>query len=99
MSDNLEIEVMSSKRQIKDFKDNNLVWRDMQNELLIWLEAFEIEKGDIVDNAASDNPSTASVLLHMGDLNGRAKAVRYMLSLPNLFLSVLEDRKDDTTSE
>jgi len=95
----MNIEVMSSKRQINNLKKNNLVWRDIQNELEVWLDAFEKERSNIVDDAANDNPSTASVLLHLGDLNGRAKAVKYMLSLPDLFLSILEDKKDDSISK
>ena len=99
MSDQSLIEIMSSKRQIKEFKKDNLVWRDMQNELTIWLDAFEREKGNIVDDAANNNPSTASVLLHLGDLNGRVKTVKYILSLPDLFLSILKDKEDDTINK
>ena len=49
----------------------------------------------VVDDAADSNPSTASVLLHMGDLNGRQKAVDYMLSLPDIFLQLLEAKKEN----
>jgi len=31
--------------------------------------------------------------LHMGDLNGRQKAVDYMLSLLDVFIDILESRK------
>ena len=49
----------------------------------------------IVDEAESSNPSTASVLLHMGDLNGRQKAVDYFLSLPDVFLNIIEEMKEN----
>ena len=58
-------------------------------------DRFENELKSIVDDAADNNPSTASVLLHMGDLNGRVKAVEYMKSIPDIFLNILEDKKDD----
>ena len=70
------------------------LWFDMKQELEAWKEGFNRELNSIVDDAATNNPSTASVLMHMGDLNGRQKAVDYLLSLPDLFLSLLEEKKD-----
>jgi hypothetical protein len=35
----------------------------------------------------------------MGDLNGRQKAVDYLLSLPDVFLQILEDKKQPTEKE
>ena len=99
MEDNAQIEVMSTKRQIEEFKKDNLVWKDIEHELKIWLKAFEVEKSGIVDDAATENPSTAAVLLHIGDLNGRKKAINYILTLPDVFLSILEEKKNDISSE
>jgi hypothetical protein len=31
----------------------------------------------------------------MGDLNGRQKAVDYFLSLPDVFISLIEEKKED----
>jgi len=89
------MQVDSTKGQIEEFK-SSILWRDFQRELKFWAEGFDNEMKAIVDNAESSNPSTASVLLHMGDLNGRIKAVKYMLNLPDVFLDVLEAKKDDT---
>jgi len=89
------VQVDSTKGQIEEFK-SSILWRDFQRELKFWAEGFNNEMKSIVDNAESSNPSTASVLLHMGDLNGRIKAVKYMLNLPDVFLDVLEAKKDDT---
>ena len=97
MDDNKEgqIEIYSTKLQIEEFK-SSIQWADMKRELEIWSKGFEIEGRQIVDDAAASNPSTASVLLHMGDLNGRIKAINYVLSLPDLFLNILKDKKNDT---
>jgi hypothetical protein len=46
----------------------------------------------IVEEAADTNPSSASVLMHMGDLHGRQKAVDYMIGIPEMFLQLVEDR-------
>jgi hypothetical protein len=92
-----QIEVYSTKLQIEDFKES-LIWADIKRELEIWAKGFDIEMKQIVDEAATTNPSTASVLMHMGDLNGRMKAIRYVLNLPDLFLNILEDKKNDSSS-
>ena len=86
------INIRATKDQILDLKES-VLWADIVNELAIWKQGFNDEMMPIVDNAADTNPSTASVLLHMGDLNGRQKAVDYLLSLPDVFLQILEDRK------
>ena len=88
-----EIVVKASKSQLEDFK-GSLIWSDIKNELLFWKEGFENEMRGIVEDAAGSNPSTASVLLHMGDINGRMKAVDYMLSIPDILISSKEDKKD-----
>jgi len=85
------IEIKSTKSQLEDFKES-IIWYDLVKELEAWKKGFETELKSIVDDAASSNPSTASVLLHLGDLNGRIKAVDYLLSLPDVFISLLEDK-------
>ncbi len=90
-----EIEIKSTKAQLEEFKDS-FVWLDIVNELEKWKQGFEEELRSIVDDAASSNPSTASVLLHLGDLNGRIKAVDYMLSIPDIFLSLMEEKENDS---
>ena len=87
------IVVKASKSQLEEFKES-FIWSDIKNELNFWKEGFENEMKGIVEDAAASNPSTASVLLHMGDINGRMKAVDYMLSIPDILISALEDKKD-----
>lgn len=88
------IVVNSTKSQIEDFK-GSILWQDITRELSIWSEGFNEEMKNIVDEAESKNPSTASVLLHLGDLNGRIKAVAYMLNILDVFIDVLNTKKDD----
>jgi len=91
------IQIRTTVDQLEEFKES-ILWADMVEELKSWKEGFNGEMLSIVDNAEGENPSTASVLLHMGDLNGRQKAVDYFLSLPDVFLDLLkmklEDKKD-----
>jgi len=81
--------------QIEEFKDS-LLWGDIKRELLIWQEGFQSEGNSIAEDAATENPSTASVLIHLGDINGRVKATDYMLGILDIFLQILEDKKDDS---
>lgn len=88
------IQVRVSKEALEDFKES-ILWADIVEELKSWKEGFNREMSSIVDDAEGNNPSTASVLLHMGDLNGRQKAVDYFLSLPDVFIDILDTEKED----
>jgi hypothetical protein len=89
-----EIEVYSTTEQIKNFMESTL-WKDMVRELEAWSEGFRREQDSLVEEAAVTNPSTASVLMHLGDLNGRQKAIRYVLGLPEMLLDVKEEQKQN----
>ena len=88
-----EVKIMSAKRDFEVFK-RGVVWADMTRELTAWKEGFEMERSGIVEKVASENLSTAAVLLHMGDINGRIKAVNYMLSLPDVLMGMIEMEKE-----
>jgi len=90
----MEVVIGATRTQIEEFLES-VLWNDIVTELNIWKLGFEQEMMSIVDDAADNNPSTASVLLHMGDLNGRSRAVDYMLSMPNVFLDILETQKEE----
>lgn len=85
------ITLNATKDQIEELKES-VIWLDITNELLAWKEGFERELRGIADEVAETNASTASVLIHLGDINGRIKAVDYMLSILDIFLQILEDR-------
>lgn len=92
--DDKQMVVRSTKGDIERFMDS-ILWKDMKRELGVWKKGFRFENENIVDDAVETNPSTASVLMHIGDINGRVKTVDYLLSLPIIFLQILEDQKDD----
>jgi len=89
-----QIEIRASKEALEEFK-KSIIWADIVRELESWKQGFRLEQESIVSEAESTNPSTASVLLHMGDISGRMKAVDYMLTLPDVFISYLETKKED----
>lgn len=82
------MELRTTKDQIEEFKES-ILWADIVRELKSWRKGFKIEQESIVDNAADSNPSTASVLLHIGDINGRLKTVDYVLGILDMFLSII----------
>ena len=94
----MDIDINATKDQIEEFK-SSILWSDITKELEIWKEGFNDEMMSIVDETADNNSSTASVLLHIGDLNGRQKAVDYMLSILDVFLSILETKETKETEE
>ena len=86
--------VRATRDQIKEFMDS-ILWKDIKRELGVWKKAFRAEGESIVEDTEENNSSTANVLLHMGDISGRIKTVDYLLSLPTIFLQILEDQKED----
>jgi hypothetical protein len=83
----------ASRDAIEEFK-KSILWADMKEELLFWLDGFKDEQEGLADDAIENNKSTASVLMHLGDLNGRKKAVNYLLGMLDVFLSEFEERKE-----
>ena len=88
------IQVRTTVEDIEAFKES-ILWADIVEELNSWKEGFNREMMSIVDETAGNNPSTAAVLLHMGDLNGRQKAVDYLLGLPDIFISLLMEQREE----
>ena len=89
-----KLELRTTRDQVEEFKES-ILWADIVQELNFWKEGFSIEQDLIVDEAAEKNQSTASVLLHIGDLNGRKKAVDFMLDILDMFLSMMETKVED----
>jgi len=88
-----QVKLRATKDSIKKLVES-ILWQDIVNELEFWKEGFQLEQDSIVDDAETENPSTASVLLHMGDIHGRKKAVDYMIGLPDVFLGILETNEE-----
>ena len=88
------VNVRATKDQINEFLES-ILWKDIKRELGAWKTGFKNEMLNIVSEAENENPSSATVLMHMGDIHGRIKAVEYLLELPYVFLQVLEDKTMD----
>jgi hypothetical protein len=86
--------VNATKDQIEEFK-SSVLWQDIVRELGAWAEGFNRELSTIVDDSSRDNPSTASVLMHLGDINGRQKAIQYLLGILDIFLDLKSEQKQE----
>ncbi len=84
--------INATKGQIEALKES-VIWADIVRELEAWKEGYRREMESIVNDAQSTNPSTASVLLHMGHISGCTDAVNYLISMPDVFLEDLEIKK------
>lgn len=89
-----EFKIHSTRDQIEEFKQS-VIWKDMVKELMSWKRGFISESNSIVEDAAVHNHTSANVLLHVGDINGRRKAVDFLIALPDMFLSMLDSEKKD----
>lgn len=92
------VEVYATKGQIEDFKES-LLWKDIVRELDKWKQGFAEEMFVIVETSHDENPSSASVLMHLGDLHGRAKAVDYLQQLPDIFLEIVKSKSVQNSNE
>ena len=92
--------INSSKGEIEKFKDS-LVWLDIKDELADLAKRAELEYDLVGEPHVDDSghmivPNTSETLIHLGEIKGRRKAVSYFLNIPDIFLQILEDKKDDS---
>lgn len=93
--------LLSTKAQIEEFFNESFVWKDIVNELnnlsrLAQLEYDVVGEPHIDDSGYKIVPNSSETLIHLGDIKGRRKAVNFFLSLPSIFLSTFEEKKDVT---
>ena len=97
-----DILVRATRGQIEDFVES-MIWKDIKDELERLSVAAQSEY-DLVGESTVDNqgvrmlPTSSETLIHLGDIKGRRKAVKYFLSIPEIFLSILEDRTAERES-
>ena len=95
--------IKATKAQIEEFKES-LLWQDFQEELLelgrlAQLEYDVVGESHIDDEGHKIIPNSSETLIHLGDIKGRRKAVKFFLSLPDILLQILEDKDDSRRDE
>ena len=82
------IEINSTVDGLEKFKES-VAWQDICREIKIWAEGYKGELGTLAKRSSIENPSTASVLMQIGWLEGLQDAIDYMLGLPDHMIEIL----------
>ena len=95
--------IRSLKDEVEEFKES-MIWADFVDELNDLSERTRVEYELVGEPHTDDSghliiPNTSETLIHLGEIKGKRKAVAYFLSLPEILLQILEDKKDDTGRE
>lgn len=93
-----EKKLRSSRSEIEEFK-NSFIWLDIVDELKELAMKAQVEYDLVGESYVDDQgykvvPNSSETLIHLGDIKGRRKAVDYFLSIPDIFLQILEGEKD-----
>ena len=99
IDENQEVEIKSTKSEIEEFK-KSFLWMDIKDELDKLAERAQLEYDLVGESVVNDEgvrvtPTTAEVLIHLGDIKGRKKSVNYFLNILDIFLQLLEDQTED----
>lgn len=93
--------IRATKAQLEEFKES-LIWKDICDELNALAENAKTEY-DVVGEPRIDDegykviPNTSETLIHLGDIKGRRKAVRYFLEMPDILIRQKEIEDDNST--
>jgi len=93
--DELAIVVTATRDQINEFK-GSLLWRDIKHELEVWKSAARNEYSQVIGDIISGESGIENSDMHLGSLYGREATIDYLLSIPDIFLEILEDKKDES---
>lgn len=93
-----EVRINATKAQIEDFKES-ILWQDIKRELDFWAEGLNQEKESLPEKIVRENLSSAAALTHYISIDERKAAIKYFKRIPDVFLEMLEDKKNDSKLE
>ena len=96
--DEMDVEVSATKLQIEGFKES-ILWQDIKRELDKWRSGAISEYGRVIGDVIEGNSGIENSDMHLGSLYGRERTIDFMLSLPDMFLQILEEKEDATRLE
>ena len=94
----MEVRVRATRGQIEELK-GSILWDDIKNELEQWKSAAQDEYSQVIGNIISGGSDIENSDMHLGSLYGRERTIDYLLSIPDIFLQILEDKKDEPEHE
>ena len=92
--DAMEVTINATKDQVNDLK-GSILWSDIVNELSKWKLAAQDEYSQVIGNVISGESGIENSDMHLGSLYGREMTIDYLLSIPDIFLQILEDKEDE----
>ena len=89
--------MQATKDQINDFLESFL-WKDMRKELLRFKRDASSEIMGVVGNCINNDKgnNSASVMMDLGSIYGRVTAIDYLLMLPEMLLSTIEEKTNES---
>ena len=93
-----EVRLNATKSQIEDFK-SSILWQDIQRELDFWAEGLGHEKESLPEKIVKENLSSAASLILYVSIDERKAAINYFKRILDVFLDMLEEKKDDSERE
>lgn len=93
--DEMEVKIRATKSQIEEFKDS-VLWEDIIEEMNRWKEMFQRDYDGIANDCVSGEITGSTALVRLGDIHGRGKAIDYFISIPEVFIQILEEKKDES---
>ena len=91
----MEAKTLATKSQIEEFKES-FIWKDIKRELAIWKRMAKDEYSQVVGDSINKLSADSSLLMHLGSIYGRETTIDYLISLPDVFLQILEEKENDT---
>lgn len=96
--DGYQVRVNATRIQIEHFKES-ILWQDIKNELDFWAEGLDKERESLPDRIVRDNLSSAAAIVHYVSIDERKSAIKYFKGILDVFLDILEERKNDSERE
>jgi len=93
-----EVRINATKAQIEDLK-SSILWQDIQRELDFWAEGLAHEKESLPEKIVKENLSSAASLILYVSVDERKAAINYFKRILDVFLDMLEEKKDDSERE
>lgn len=95
--------IRATRNQIEEFR-SSMLWKDIVDELNNLDRRAQLEYDLVGEPHKNDDgllviPNTSDVLIHLGDIKGRRKAVQYFLQILDVFETILEEQANDAKRE
>lgn len=91
--------IKSTKAQLEEFKES-FIWSDIKDELTQLDRLAQLEYDIVGEPHKNDSgslviPNSSETLIHLGDIKGRRKAVKYFLDIIDVLIDAVTQQQED----